>query len=168
MRIREPLGSQQLESRTERWLVIVPNAVSPVGAVSPGGARGPPCPVDQHRGRKREKTTLLKGLFLSVQVPVPKAKPAVAAPKDGNNRRVGGPLSRGVPHLGCHRSWGVPAPGMSPVWGCPQSWGAPYPRGVPSPGGIPYSRGVSYSGGVPNPGVPPGPPLLSLPAQMVS
>ncbi|OPJ77656.1 hypothetical protein AV530_012290 [Patagioenas fasciata monilis] len=28
--IREPLGAPQLESRTERWLVIVPSAVPPV------------------------------------------------------------------------------------------------------------------------------------------
>ncbi|XP_074990333.1 coiled-coil and C2 domain-containing protein 1A [Calonectris borealis] len=35
VRIREPLGSQQLETRTERWLVIDPSAAPPVAVPKP-------------------------------------------------------------------------------------------------------------------------------------
>lgn len=44
VRLREPLSSQQLETRTERWLVIDPSTVPPVSAAAgagrcPGGPR---------------------------------------------------------------------------------------------------------------------------------
>lgn len=37
VRIREPLSSQQLETRTERWLVINPSTMPPVSAVAGTG-----------------------------------------------------------------------------------------------------------------------------------
>lgn len=41
VRIREPLGSQQLETRTERWLVINPGTVPPVAVPKPKPAVAP-------------------------------------------------------------------------------------------------------------------------------
>ncbi|KAF1567068.1 Coiled-coil and C2 domain-containing protein 1A, partial [Eudyptes schlegeli] len=46
VRIREPLGSQQLETRTERWLVINPGTVPPVSPAAGAGRcprLGPAC-----------------------------------------------------------------------------------------------------------------------------
>lgn len=37
VRIREPLSSQQLETRTERWLVINPSTMPPVSAAAGTG-----------------------------------------------------------------------------------------------------------------------------------
>ncbi|XP_071656719.1 coiled-coil and C2 domain-containing protein 1A isoform X2 [Patagioenas fasciata] len=51
--IREPLGAPQLESRTERWLVIVPSAVTPVPV-----PKGKPAVVAPRDGSNRAAPTL--------------------------------------------------------------------------------------------------------------
>ncbi|XP_072704532.1 coiled-coil and C2 domain-containing protein 1A isoform X5 [Ciconia boyciana] len=49
VRIREPLSSQQLETRTERWLVINPSTVPPVAVPKPKPAVAPAKEVNNSR-----------------------------------------------------------------------------------------------------------------------
>lgn len=83
VRIREPLTAQQLETTTERWLVIdhVPTAVP---TVSP--CLSSPSPL----GRARVRDSGLIGLTLPKQVTGPKAKvPLIpASSREAGNRSV--------------------------------------------------------------------------------
>jgi coiled-coil and C2 domain-containing protein 1 len=80
VRIREPLTAQQLETTTERWLVIdhIPAAMPTVS----------PCLLVTSGCRARVRDSVLIGLTLPKQVTGPKAKAPLipASSREAGNR----------------------------------------------------------------------------------